>query len=157
MMACLCVSLMQSNEQVVAVSLVQMIQTQQPPQPSYVAAAGTKAPPKVPIHWFVEPVNGNFCLIHFRCVRRYDREAILRAAPGKLKSKTFKGNSIFISDDIDLATHAQHQQLVPILREMRSKKHFAFIPWSVPHVIRYNESPKESDLPLKTYRLKNTN
>ena len=32
--------------------------------------------------------------------------------------KTFKGNSIFISDDIDPATRAQHQQLVPILREI---------------------------------------
>ena len=155
--------------------------------PSYAAAAaGTKAPPNVPIHRFVEtfilrhfglhveveaahrtntrkaPTGGDTArarprLIHFRCVRRYDREAILRAAPVKLKMKTFKGNSIFISDDIDPATRAQHQQLVPILREMRLKKHFAFIPWSVPRVIRYKEGPKEADLPMKTYRLKNTN
>ena len=150
------------------------------------AAAGTKAPPNVPIHRFVEtfilrhfglhveveaahrtntrkaPTGDDTArarprLIHFRCVRRYDREAILRAAPVKLKMKTFKGNSIFISDDIDPATRAQHQQLVPILREMRLKKHFAFIPWSVPRVIRYKEGPKEADLPMKTYRLKITN
>ena len=65
--------------------------------------------------------------------------------------------AILLSDDIDPATRAQHQQLVPILREMRLKKHFAFIPWSVPRVIRYKEGPKEADLPMKTYRLKNTN
>lgn len=94
-------------------------------------------------------------LIHARCLRRWDRDIILRTAT-KLKDKTFKGNAVYITDDIDPATREEHKKLVPIMKDMRENKgYFAYIPWSVPRVIRYKQGGKErKDLPLKTYLLK---
>ena len=93
-------------------------------------------------------------LIHVRCLRREDRDRILKAAPAKLRGRKFNGESVFVTDDIDPETREDHKRLVVKMKEMREvKKYFAFVPWSVPRVTRYKEGRHDSDLPLQTYRL----
>ena len=76
-------------------------------------------------------------LIHVRCLRRGDRDKILKAAPTKLRGRKFEGQAVFITDDVDPATREDHKKLVIKMKEMREEKRFfAFIPWSVPRVIR---------------------
>ena len=95
-------------------------------------------------------------LIHARILRRDARDQVLKAAPSKLRQRKFKGNSVFITDDIDPTTRIQHKKLLPILKDMReNKRFFAFIPWSVPRVIKYKEGARDAQLPLKTFRLPN--
>ena len=91
-------------------------------------------------------------LIHARCLRREDRDKVLKAAPAQLRNKKFKNNSVFLTDDLDPVTRETHKKLLPKLKEFREKDYFAFIPWSVPRVIRFKRGPKNSDLPLETFR-----
>ena len=93
--------------------------------------------------------------IHARCLRREDRDKVLKTAPTKLRGRKFRGNSVFLSDDIDPVTRDTHKRLVPIMKDMReNKRYFAYIPWSVPRVIKYKEGPRDARLPLKTYKLR---
>ena len=91
-------------------------------------------------------------LIHARCLRREDRDKILRAAPSSLKTRKFKGNSVYFTDDIDPSTREVHKSLLIKMKEMRSQGYFAYIPWTVPRVIKYKQGSKDSQLPLRTYR-----
>ena len=55
-----------------------------------------------------------------------------------------------MTDDIDPATREDHKKLVTVMKDMREKRgYFAYIPWSVPRVIRYKEGQKQANLPLK--------
>ena len=64
----------------------------------------------------------------------------------------YKGQNIFITDDVTPKITAQRKEL----REMHLRRiqrddrvYFAFIPWSVPEMIRY----KVRDGPFKSFRL----
>ena len=91
-------------------------------------------------------------LIHARCLRREDRDKVLREAPSKLKSRKFKGNPVYFTDDIDPSTRDIHKKLLVKMKEMRMQGYFAYIPWTVPRVIKYKQGPRDSQQPLKTYR-----
>ena len=85
-----------------------------------------------------------------RCLRRKDRNRVLEAAPKALKGKDVGGNAVYVSDDVEPATREKHRQLVVKMKEFREKKWLAYIPWTVPRVLKYREKP---DGPLKTYRI----
>ena len=89
--------------------------------------------------------------IHARCFRCPDRDTILESAAKVLKDKD---TNIFITDDIHSYTREVHKELVTIMKDMRSKNWFAYIPWSVPRVIKYRNTPPGTRGQLKTYRLK---
>lgn len=93
-------------------------------------------------------------MIHARCLRRTDRDRILFAAAANLKDKSFNNQRVFICDDVDPVTRVAHKELVPIMKGFRDQGYFAFIPWSVPRVIRFKRGDKDSNLPMETYRLK---
>ena len=95
-------------------------------------------------------------IIHARCIKRKDRDRILREAPEKLRDSEYEGSKVFITDDIEPHTREVHKKLVPIVQEMRHQGNFAYIPFSVPRVIKYREGPKGTKGPMKTYRLPDT-
>ena len=98
--------------------------------------------------------NGQPRLIHARVLRRDDRDRILKAAPSKLRKRKVDGNSIFITDDVDETTRYEHKKLLTVQKDMREKNNwFAYIPWSIPRVIKYKEGPRDAKLPLKTFRV----
>lgn len=72
--------------------------------------------------------------IHVRFLRFSDREAVLKAAPLKLKGTTFKGQKIFITDDVSPSVRENRKVLRQHLHELkkRSDVNYAFIPWVVP-------------------------
>ena len=88
--------------------------------------------------------------IHVRCFRRPDRDKILVAAVKALKNNV---NKYFVTDDVHPYTRAVHKQLVPVMRDMRQKNWYAYIPWSVPRVVKYRNTPPGTSGPLKTFRL----
>ena len=90
--------------------------------------------------------------IHCKLLRHVDRQFVLGQAAKTLKNNPLKKNSIFIRDDVS--------KKVRILRKILKEKHlervrqkpdvkFAFIPFSVPPVIKY----KTHDGQFKTYVL----
>ena len=89
--------------------------------------------------------------IHVRFLRHRDRELVLKTSTQK-KNLEIRGKRIFISDDVHKDTREQHRRLMKIVKEMREKGNFAFIPWSVPRVIKFKEGGKDVAGPLKTMR-----
>ena len=90
--------------------------------------------------------------IHCRLLRYGDRQYILKNALKHLKNNKFKGNNIFITDDVTPKVRAHRKELREIhLRRIQREKrvHFAYIPWSVPAMISY----KIHDGPFKSFRL----
>ena len=78
--------------------------------------------------------------IHVKLLRYADKVTILRNASKQLKNNPFKGSLIFSSDDVTNRVRQQRKLLrekhLPGLRKDTRIK-FAYIPWSVPAVIRY--------------------
>lgn len=104
-----------------------------------------------------KPRHGNKAaprFIHARCIKRRDRDRILKEAPARLREKDFNGKRVYITDDIEPQTRVVHKKLVPICQEMRDQGKFAYIPFSVPRVIKYRDGPKGSKGPLRTYTLR---
>ena len=91
--------------------------------------------------------------IHARCLRRDDRNKILQAAIKKIKDVIVGGNKISIGDDIHPVTREEHKKLVEIMKNMRKENKFAYIPFSIPRVIKYKDTPKGQPRPLKTFQL----
>lgn len=89
--------------------------------------------------------------IHVRFLRYRDRERVLKTSTQK-KNLEIKGKRIFVSDDVHYDTREQHRRLMKKVKEMREKGNFAFIPWSVPRVIKFKEGGKDVVGPLKTMR-----
>ena len=85
-----------------------------------------------------------------RCLRRNDRNKILEAAPKSLKGKLVYGQKVYVSDDVEPATREIHRKLVEQMNFFRSQDMLAYIPWTVPRVLKYRERP---NAPLKTYRV----
>ena len=92
--------------------------------------------------------------IHCRLLRHNDRQYILKNAAKHLKNNKFKSKNVFISDDVTPKVRAQRKDKE--MREMHLRRiqgeervHFAYIPWSVPAMIRY----KIRDDPFRCYRL----
>jgi hypothetical protein len=85
------------------------------------------------------------------CTYRPDKDAILQAA---MKSLRGRNSDIYFTDDVHPYTRSVHKKLVGIMMDMRKKKWLAYIPWTVPRVIKYKSSPKGTPGSLKTYRLK---
>ena len=94
--------------------------------------------------------------IHVKLLRFTDREAILKRS-STLKGKTIRGSKIGISDDVHKDTRMEHKQLMVKVRKMREENKFAFIPNTVPRVIKYKDGPKDTPGPLKTLRLSDIN
>ena len=92
-------------------------------------------------------------LIHARCLRRDSRNEILLAAPKALKDHRFGEKGVYLTDDLHPETRHKHWLLHSKMKEMRAKKWLAFIPWSLPRVIRYKDTPKGTKGPLKTFRI----
>ena len=88
-------------------------------------------------------------LIHARCLRRDSRNEILLAAPKALKDHQFGEKGVYLTDDLHPETRHQHWLLHTKMKEMCAKKWLAFIPWSLPRVIRYKDTPKGTNDLLK--------
>ena len=89
--------------------------------------------------------------VHVKFLRYRDREAVLKKAT-QTRDLAVKDQRIFISDDIAKATREQHRHLYERVKKMRGEGKFAFIPWSVPRVIKYKDGDKASPGPLKTLK-----
>ena len=89
--------------------------------------------------------------IHVRFLRYRDRESVLKKAT-QTKNLEVQEHRIFISDDTHKATREQHRRLVQKVKQMREEGKFAFIPWSVPRVIKYKDGGKDVPGPLKTLK-----
>ena len=89
--------------------------------------------------------------IHVKFLRHKDRQEILHSVSKALRKDNDK---IHISDDVHEETRKQHKLLLPKMYELRRKGNFAFIPWSVPRVIKYSDEPREAgkNRRLKTIR-----
>lgn len=94
--------------------------------------------------------------IHVRLLRFNDRETILKRSSA-LKDVRIRGSKVGISDDVHKDTRAEHKQLMVKVKKLRSENKFAFIPNSVPRVIKYKDGPKDAPGPLKTLRLADLN
>lgn len=90
--------------------------------------------------------------IHVKLLRFTDREAILKQS-SKLRDVTIKGSRVGISDDVHKDTRNDHKRLMIKVKELRAQNKFAFIPNSVPRVIKYKDGPKDSPGSLKTIRV----
>ena len=64
-----------------------------------------------------------------------DRLYILKNAPAIFKKKEYKGNSLFIGDDVSIHTRKQRQRLAEYMKKLRSENKFAYIPFTVPPVL----------------------
>ena len=89
--------------------------------------------------------------IHVKLLRFVDREKILSSSAA-LKDVRIGGNRVGISDDVHRETRAEHRMLMTRVRKMREEGKFAYIPNSVPRVIKYKDGPKNAPGPLKTMR-----
>ena len=89
--------------------------------------------------------------IHIFCTYRPDRDKILHAAVAALRNKE---TNIYFTDDVHPYTRNVQKKLILVMKDMRRKGWFAYIPWTVPRVIKYKNTPKGTPGPLKTYRLK---
>ena len=89
--------------------------------------------------------------IHVKFLRYRDRESVLKKAT-QTRNLEVQDQRIFVSDDIHTATREQHRRMVQKVKKMREEGKFAFIPWSVPRVIKYKDGGKDSAGPLKTLK-----
>ena len=90
--------------------------------------------------------------IHVRLLRFTDREKLLKRS-ADLKDVKIKGKKIGMSDDVHKDTREEHKQLMAKVKELRKENKFAFVPYSVPRVIKYKNGPKDSAGSLKTLRV----
>ena len=90
--------------------------------------------------------------IHVKLLRFTDRESILKKSPA-LKNVRIKDVKVGVSDDVHPDTRNDHKRLMAKVRQLRAENKFAFIPNSVPRVIKYKDGPKDAPGPLKTLRL----
>ena len=89
--------------------------------------------------------------IHVKLLRFGDREKLLRGSAA-LKDVRIRGKRIGISDDVHKETREEHRKLMIRVRKMREEGKFAYIPNSVPRLIKYKDGPKSAPGPLKTLR-----
>ena len=79
-------------------------------------------------------------LIHCRLLRYTDCQYVIKNASKCLRNNKFKGNNIFISDDVTQRIRASRKDLrlryLPSIRR-DERVQFAFIPMSIPPVITY--------------------
>lgn len=94
--------------------------------------------------------------IHVKLLRFTDREAILKRSSA-LKDVRMRGSKVGISDDVHKDTRDEHKRLMVKVKQLRDENKFAFIPNSVPRVIKYKDGPKDAPGPLKTIRLSDIN
>lgn len=78
--------------------------------------------------------------IHCKFLRYNDRQYILKNAAKLLRNNKYRGSSVYISDDVtrtirDGRKQLRENQLQSIRQDERVN--FAFIPWTIPPVIRY--------------------
>ena len=90
--------------------------------------------------------------IHVKLLRFVDRERLLRNSSA-LKDVRIRGRRLGISDDVHKETRAEHSRLMVRVRKMREEGKFAYIPNSVPRVIKYKDGPKNAPGALKTLRV----
>lgn len=86
--------------------------------------------------------------IHINFLRHTDRNKVLNSGKN-LKGKLIKGSKIWISDDVHPQTRNEQASLMQKVKKLRNEGKFAFIPFSVPRVIKFKESDAV-DEPLKT-------
>ena len=94
--------------------------------------------------------------IHVKLLRFNDREAILKRSSA-LKKVRIQDSKVGVSDDVHKDTRDEHRQLMVKVKQLREENKFAFIPNSVPRVIKYKNGPKDAPGPLKTIRLSDIN
>lgn len=72
--------------------------------------------------------------IHVRFLRYTDRENVLRSAPSMLKNKTYRGKTIYISDDVSAEVRKLRKNLRQKLPEIKQQTdvQYAYISWSIP-------------------------
>ena len=75
-----------------------------------------------------------------------------RTSSAALKDVRIRGKRIGISDDVHKETREEHRKLMIRVRKMREEGKFAYIPNSVPRLIKYKDGPKSAPGPLKTLR-----
>ncbi|XP_041467499.1 uncharacterized protein LOC121417833 [Lytechinus variegatus] len=90
--------------------------------------------------------------IHVKLLRFNDREKILKRSAA-LKDVRIKDKKIGISDDVHPETREEHRKLMIRVKKLREEGKFAFIPNSIPRVIKYKEGAKDGPGPLKTLRV----
>ena len=70
--------------------------------------------------------------IHVKFLRYSDREEVLRTAPKALKDKRFKGQKIFVSDDVSESVRKDRKKLITLRNKLRNEGKFASLLWAVP-------------------------
>lgn len=90
--------------------------------------------------------------IHVKLLRFTDREKILKRSAA-LKDVKIQGSKVGMSDDVHKDTRDEHRRLMVKVKKLRSENKFAFIPSTVPRVIKYKDGPKDTPGPLKTLRI----
>jgi hypothetical protein len=102
------------------------------------------------------PTNGTSSprTIFVKFLNYGDRQAVIEAVP-QLKGFKIGSNDIVVTDDIDPVTYIIHKKLVVKMKELRNEGKFAFIPFTVPRVIKFREkraNPQEKTK-MQTWRL----
>ena len=90
--------------------------------------------------------------IHVKLLRFNDRETLLKRG-AMLKEVRIRGKKVGISDDVHRDTREEHKKLMARVKVLREEGKLAFIPNSVPRVIKYKEGDRDSRGPLKTLRV----
>ncbi len=89
------------------------------------------------------PTRRNPRPIHVKFLRYGDRERLLREAPKCLKNNEYRGNKIFLSDDVSKDVRMERKKLVRYRNQLRSEDKFAIIPWSVPACLLVKDNTGE--------------
>ena len=67
------------------------------------------------------------------------RQNVLKNGIKVLKSKTYEGKKIYLSDDVTQRVRNDRKQLIPKMLELRSQGFLAFIPFSIPAIILWKD------------------
>ncbi|XP_072023244.1 uncharacterized protein [Amphiura filiformis] len=67
-----------------------------------------------------------------KLLRYPDREVLLKSASKYLKDKEYRGEKIFITDDVTQAVRAERKQLIGLRKKLIKEGKYAFVPWTVP-------------------------
>ena len=81
--------------------------------------------------------------IHVKLVLTPDRNTILQKAP-EMKGITYKGNKVSVSDSLHPKTLELHKRLVEKKKDLIKAGKWAYIPWSVPRVLKYKEPGRDN-------------
>lgn len=87
--------------------------------------------------------NPNPRIVHAKFLNWADREEIIKKAP-----KALRQTLLFFPDDIDPCTKKEEQLLKVKMREIRDDGRIAFIPFTIPRVLKYRDATGPG--PLKT-------